>query len=248
MPGRSCADDHYAQSRWEDRLRGGDSRVIALLDAYEAALAARTAAPAEQGVEGFEPISRDEDHQRDYIPIGAGWEIQTKGKGSTFRISDASGDRRLPIPPSPYLHETLTVMAREVHAYWTARLAPIAPDARGVERMAQAFPMLSAFYDKHALGPKSAPSCLCCGKLTTSDRVAVQHLELPGIVVCADCRPLARSVDGLSGEEMELLGFVEVAMHKALSDLPNNPMPPDILRLCAIARRLAGAKVPGGGE
>lgn len=64
------------------------------------------------------PIERDEPYQRDYIPVGAGWEIQTKGKGSTFRLSDDNGDRRLAIPDSPYLHETLTQMAQEVHAAW----------------------------------------------------------------------------------------------------------------------------------
>lgn len=61
-------------------------------------------------------IDRDEAFQRDYIPLGrSGWEIQTKGKGSTYRICDKDGDR-LAIPDVPYLHETLTRMAREVHA------------------------------------------------------------------------------------------------------------------------------------
>lgn len=30
--GRRPADDHYSRSRWEDHARGGDSRVIAVLD------------------------------------------------------------------------------------------------------------------------------------------------------------------------------------------------------------------------
>lgn len=63
-----------------------------------------------------EPMGRDEVYNRDYITMPGGWEVQTKGKGSSFRVSDATGEHRLLIPPSPYLHETLTKMAREVHA------------------------------------------------------------------------------------------------------------------------------------
>lgn len=36
----------------------------------------------------LKPVERDEAMERDYIPIGGGWEIQTRGKGSTFRIFD----------------------------------------------------------------------------------------------------------------------------------------------------------------
>lgn len=61
------------------------------------------------------PIERDPKMERDYIPMPGGWEIQTKGKGSTFRICDKDGDR-LAIPDSPYLHETLERMARDVNA------------------------------------------------------------------------------------------------------------------------------------
>lgn len=61
-------------------------------------------------------IARDEPFQRDYIPLGrSGWEIQTKGKGSTYRLCEPDG-HRLAIPNEPYLHETLTRMARDVHA------------------------------------------------------------------------------------------------------------------------------------
>lgn len=60
------------------------------------------------------PVERDESCDRTYIPLPGGWEVQTKGKGSTFRICDPSGSR-LPIPDSPYLHETLERMAREIH-------------------------------------------------------------------------------------------------------------------------------------
>lgn len=60
------------------------------------------------------PIERDESMDREYIPMPGDWEVQTKGKGSTFRLAGPTD--RLAIPDSPYLHETLTRMAREVHA------------------------------------------------------------------------------------------------------------------------------------
>jgi len=61
------------------------------------------------------PIERDESYDRTYIPLPGGWEVQTKGKGSTFRLVNPSGFR-LPIPDLPYLHETLERMARDIHA------------------------------------------------------------------------------------------------------------------------------------
>jgi len=66
------------------------------------------------------PIDRDEDFDRMYIPLPGGWEVQTKGKGSSFRICDTKDGERLLIPPSPYLHETLERMAKEIHAACTA--------------------------------------------------------------------------------------------------------------------------------
>ncbi|WNP33609.1 ead/Ea22-like family protein [Enterobacter kobei] len=37
LPGRSMADEHYAQSRWTDYSNGGDEDVLALTEALEAA-------------------------------------------------------------------------------------------------------------------------------------------------------------------------------------------------------------------
>jgi hypothetical protein len=88
-----CADD-YARE-WK-----------AHCEAAEAAL-------KEAGACG--PIERDEGFDRTYIPLPAGWEVQTKGKGSTFRICEPDG-HRLAIPNEPYLHETLERMAREINA------------------------------------------------------------------------------------------------------------------------------------
>lgn len=64
---------------------------------------------------GVSPIAYDKAYDRYYIPLPGGWEVQTKGKGSTFRICDPQGER-LAVPDSPYLHETLERMAREIHA------------------------------------------------------------------------------------------------------------------------------------
>lgn len=62
-------------------------------------------------------IERDESYQRDYIPLPGGWEVQTKGRGSSFRIAETKGDGfRLNIPDSPYLFDLLERMAREVFA------------------------------------------------------------------------------------------------------------------------------------
>lgn len=45
------------------------------------------------------------------------------------------------------------------------------------------------FFDKYGLPPKVRPSCLVCGR---SDReTAIQHAELPSIIVCVICRDAA---------------------------------------------------------
>jgi hypothetical protein len=54
------------------------------------------------------------------------------------------------------------------------------------------YPRLLAFFDKYALGPKSKPSCLVCGRDDYDAPPAIQHLELPGIVVCLKCRDAAQ--------------------------------------------------------
>lgn len=50
------------------------------------------------------------------------------------------------------------------------------------------YPILQAFHSKHALGPLAAPSCLCCGRSMQGAAIGVQHLELPGVVICAPCK------------------------------------------------------------
>ena len=63
----------------------------------------------------IDPIDYDAEMDRTYIPLPGGWEIQTQGKGSTFRILSPDG-RRLGVPDSPYVFDTLEQMARDIHA------------------------------------------------------------------------------------------------------------------------------------
>lgn len=49
---------------------------------------------------------------------------------------------------------------------------------------------LARFFAKYALGPKMPPSCLVCGRVSPWPP-AIQHAELPGIVVCHSCRDAA---------------------------------------------------------
>lgn len=62
--------------------------------------------------------------------------------------------------------------------------------ASEAERMWHDYPLLQRFYGKHALGGLAAPSCLCCGQQThpITRPIAVQHMELPAIVVCKQCK------------------------------------------------------------
>jgi hypothetical protein len=61
------------------------------------------------------------------------------------------------------------------------------------ERMRHDYPILQQFHSKHALGALAAPSCLCCGHQThpITRPIAVQHMELPAIVVCKQCKDAA---------------------------------------------------------
>lgn len=56
------------------------------------------------------------------------------------------------------------------------------------------------FYNKHALGPKAQPSCLVCGRSMHGRTVGIQHMELPGVVVCIECRDnAARGAENYEG-------------------------------------------------
>jgi hypothetical protein len=58
------------------------------------------------------PIEQDNHMGRTYIPIAGGWEIQTKGRGSSFRICDTKTGNRF-IIGDRFLHTMLETLARE---------------------------------------------------------------------------------------------------------------------------------------
>jgi hypothetical protein len=66
---------------------------------------------------------------------------------------------------------------------------------------------LSAFFTKHALGPKDAPSCLVCGSAAIPWPPAIQHLELPGIIVCHSCAAARQANEALRKAIEEMVEF-----------------------------------------
>jgi hypothetical protein len=80
---------------------------------FKAAWQARAAQPVAQ--EAIPPIERDESMDRTYIPLPGGWEVQTQGKGSTFRICNTKTGKRWPVLDK-MLHTALEQMARDANA------------------------------------------------------------------------------------------------------------------------------------
>jgi hypothetical protein len=65
------------------------------------------------------PIDHDADMNRFYIPLPAGWEVQTKGNGSSFRICDTKTHKRVHVLDER-LQPVIEQMAREIHAALSA--------------------------------------------------------------------------------------------------------------------------------
>lgn len=66
----------------------------------------------------LDPVTCGDDGKRQYIPLPDGWEIQTKGSGSTFRIAHVRGPEnydRWPVLDT-HLHAPLEQMANAAHA------------------------------------------------------------------------------------------------------------------------------------
>jgi hypothetical protein len=74
-------------------------------------------------------IDYDRSMDRTYIPLPGGWEIQTKGNGSTFRIAHAQQQTRWQVLDDK-LHEPLEAMARDMRD----AIAPYAERIRQLER------------------------------------------------------------------------------------------------------------------
>ena len=102
------------------------SRYVANLEKAIRALSA--AQPGAQ--EAIPPIERDESMDRTYIPLPGGWEVQTQGKGSTFRICNTKTGDRWPVLCKD-IHAALEQMARDAHA---AALAAPQP-SQGAEEL-----------------------------------------------------------------------------------------------------------------
>jgi hypothetical protein len=64
-------------------------------------------------------IDYDSDMDRYYIPMPAGWEMQTKGKGSSFRLCNTKTHERFHILDER-LQPVLEQMAREMHEVFIA--------------------------------------------------------------------------------------------------------------------------------
>ena len=85
-------------------------------------------APTARGVNPVNAIDYDEEIDRYYIPVHPNWEVQTKGKGSSFRIArrDCHGERWIVM--DKHLHQMLEDMARDINARFTAPPLPAIPD------------------------------------------------------------------------------------------------------------------------
>ena len=66
-------------------------------------------------------IDTDEQMGRHYIPVALDWEIQTKGKGSSFRIAQRTEDGNRWLVGDTYLHKMLEQMARDINAESVAK-------------------------------------------------------------------------------------------------------------------------------
>lgn len=67
---------------------------------------------------GIIPIEYDADMDRFYIPVNSQYEIQTKGKGSSFRIANISTHERMLVADT-YLHPMLEDMAKGCNAEYS---------------------------------------------------------------------------------------------------------------------------------
>ena len=67
---------------------------------------------------GIIPIEYDADMDRFYIPVNSQYEIQTKGKGSSFRIANTATHERMLVADT-YLHPMLEDMAKGCNAEYS---------------------------------------------------------------------------------------------------------------------------------
>lgn len=116
-------------------------------------------------------------------------------------------------------------------------------EARSAERIVQAWPTVSAFYDRWALGSKLPPSCFCCGKFAVE--IGVQHLELPDIIVCAECKERATPPAQQPGEVGEAKYVTPAMLSDAFGCFWNAAMNAAFDRQDSTATATVGAMVEG---
>jgi hypothetical protein len=118
-----ASEDAYFEAREpadspEHRLyfRAGFTRGFdAAEQAYPAA--PQSVEPTQPAKAVLPPIERDEQMQREYIPLPGGWELQTKGNGSTLRLCDTKTGERHPLLVGPeWVSQFVERMGREIHA------------------------------------------------------------------------------------------------------------------------------------
>ena len=91
-----------------------DEVIFWELFASKARAALSAALPLMDG-DALPPVERDEQFDRTYYPLPGGWEVQTKGKGSTFRLCDTKTGERHAILGGP-VQEMIEQMAIEIRA------------------------------------------------------------------------------------------------------------------------------------
>lgn len=87
------------------------------------------------------PIEHEADRDRYYIPLPGGWEIQTKGTGSTFRLYGPIGENgamdHWPLTIDHWGQDYLERMARDIHATFADHAARVAELERLLDRAKQ---------------------------------------------------------------------------------------------------------------
>lgn len=111
-------------------------------------------APAEvEPVAILPPIEVDPDMpSREYIPLPGGWEVQTKGKGSSYRLLDRkTGERHLILcNDGKFVHDFVTRMAKEVHAATAPLYTAEALSAAVAQARREALEEAAAWHDDQA--------------------------------------------------------------------------------------------------
>ena len=105
---KKLCDELREEAQYEDDCRERAAEAIERLSGELEALKKAQGEPVGK-------IDYDKELDRYYIPVHPDWEIQTKGKGSSFRIANTkTGIRHLVM--DKMLHEMLEQMARDINA------------------------------------------------------------------------------------------------------------------------------------